>query len=188
LRAIKVAVETWRRKRSFITLNVGVQEVIPKSKRKSSMMKQSRFSLILCVCAAVAIGAVMTPARGQSAASPAAPGASDAKPGAMNMGQAVPEGKVTKVEDNKKICMVTNRAYDKDQIPVTVKGKTYYGCCDMCKSMLTGDQSKRMAVDPVSKKKVDKSEAVIGVAASGGVVYFQNDRDLVAYNRQFDSK
>ena len=38
----------------------------------------------------------------------------------MNMSEpAKPAGKVTKI-DSKKICMVTNRAYDKDQIPVEV--------------------------------------------------------------------
>jgi YHS domain-containing protein len=130
-----------------------------------------------------------SPAYGQNAADPGGAQSSAAKQQApMQMGQTAPQGKVTKVEDNKKICMVTNRAYDKEQIPVTVSGKTYYGCCEMCKSMLTGDPSKRMAVDPVSNRKVDKSEAVIGVAANGGVIYFQNDKDLEAYNGKVGSK
>jgi YHS domain-containing protein len=124
----------------------------------------------------------VAPAHGQSAADSITPLTGGAKPAPMNMGQPVPEGKATKVEDNKKICMVTNRAYDKEQIPVKVNGKTYYGCCDMCKSMLANNASQRTAVDPVSKKTVDKSQAVIGVTANGGVIYFQNDKDLEAYN------
>jgi YHS domain-containing protein len=110
------------------------------------------------------------------------------RPAPMSMGQPIPEGKVTKVSDNTKICMVTNRAYDKPQIPVRVDGKTYYGCCDMCKSMLTNNADQRTAVDPVSKQKVDKSAAVIGVTTNGGVIYFKNDKDLEEYNQKFDSK
>ena len=105
----------------------------------------------------------------------------------MNMKQAAPNGRVTKV-DPKRICMVTNKVFDKDQIPVKVNSKTYYGCCDMCKSMLENDPRNRIAVDPVSGMKVDKSQAVIGVAANGSVVYFQNDNDLEAYNAKFGSE
>jgi YHS domain-containing protein len=139
----------------------------------------------LCGLAAAAMPASF--AKGQSAGDSSSPQVG-ANPAPMSMAQPVPEGQVTKVEDNKKICMVTNRAYDKPQIPVTVNGKTYYGCCEMCKTTLTNNPNQRTAVDPVSKKKVDKSEAVIGVTANGGVVYFQNDKDLDAYNAKMASK
>jgi YHS domain-containing protein len=102
---------------------------------------------------------------------------------AMGMSQSSkPEGKLTKVEDHKKICMVTNKAFDKDQIPVEVEGRTYYGCCEMCKTLLTSNPDKRGAVDPVSNKKVDKSSAVIGVASNGKVLYFENEKNLDTYN------
>jgi YHS domain-containing protein len=157
-------------------------------------MKTSQFFSFLfilqatvCILLAGAIVMVAAPAYGQTAVDSPAPQAGTAKPAAMNMGQPVPEGKVTKVEDDKKICMVTNKAYDRSQIPVTVDGKTYYGCCEMCKSMLTNNPDQRAAVDPVSKKNVDKSQAVIGVTANGGVIYFQNDKDLDTYNKKFAS-
>jgi YHS domain-containing protein len=105
-----------------------------------------------------------------------------ARQSGMNMSTPEPSGKLTKVDDNSKICMVTNRAYDKPQIPVQVEGKTYYGCCEMCKGMLTKDATQRTAIDPVSKKPVDKSKAVIGVGANGGVYYFQNEKNLETYN------
>jgi YHS domain-containing protein len=91
-------------------------------------------------------------------------------------------GKLTKVDDHKKVCMVTNKKSDKDMIPVEVAGKTYYGCCEMCKGTLTKDASQRSAVDPVTKKPVDKSQAVIGAAANGDVLYFENDGNLNKYN------
>jgi YHS domain-containing protein len=105
----------------------------------------------------------------------------------MNMSAPEPSGKLTKVDDNSKICMVTNRAYDKPQVPVQVDGRTYYGCCEMCKGMLTKDASQRTAIDPVSKKPVDKSKAVIGVGANGGVYYFQNEKDFETYNARMAS-
>lgn len=86
-----------------------------------------------------------------------------------------------KVEDVKKVCMITNRVFDKDQIPVEVEGKTYYGCCPVCKDKLSGDPAARLAVDPVSGSSVDKASAVIGVQADGSVLYFESEASLQEY-------
>lgn len=83
--------------------------------------------------------------------------------------------------ESKYVCMVTNQLYDKEQIPVAVEGKTYYGCCQMCEAKLKEDPSSRMATDPVSGKEVDKSTAVIGAAPDGKVYYFENAEDLKAF-------
>ncbi len=90
-------------------------------------------------------------------------------------------GPVTPV-NKRMICMITNKAYSKPQLPVTVEGRTYYGCCDMCRHTLKTDASSRYAIDPISGKKVDKSKAVLGKDAKGSVVYFQNQADFDAYN------
>ena len=87
---------------------------------------------------------------------------------------------LTQVE-SKKVCMINERFMDKDQIPVVVDGKTYYGCCEMCKERLAKDASKRSAVDPVSGKTVDKAKAVIGADAEGKVYYFENEANLKKY-------
>ena len=68
------------------------------------------------------------------------------------------------------------------QIAVEVEGKTYYGCCEMCKGRLTSDAKLRSAVDPVSQKPVDKADAVIAADSKGKVFYFENDENLAAYN------
>ena len=83
--------------------------------------------------------------------------------------------------ESKYVCMVTNQLYDKEQIPVAVDGKTYYGCCQMCEAKLKEDPSSRMATDPVCGKEVDKSTAVIGAAPDGKVYYFENAEDLKAF-------
>lgn len=95
--------------------------------------------------------------------------------GMAQAGDAKPE---LKRVETKKVCMVNNQVFDKDQIPVTVGGKTYYGCCEMCKKALASDASKRVAIDPVSGKEVDKATAVIGADATGRVFYFENEKNL----------
>lgn len=79
------------------------------------------------------------------------------------------------------VCMVTNAAFDKPQIPVDVGGKTYYGCCPMCKERLAKDASVRKATDPVSGQDVDKASAVIGKSADGSVYYFESEANLQSY-------
>jgi YHS domain-containing protein len=88
---------------------------------------------------------------------------------------------LTRVTDASYTCMVNNMFMGKPQIPVQVEGKTYYGCCEMCKDRLANNPAARTAVDPVSKRPVDKSLAVIARADSGELVYFENEANLTAY-------
>jgi YHS domain-containing protein len=103
---------------------------------------------------------------------------------ALAEGEAKPSGKLTKVEP-KTVCMINEHAMGKDQIPVEVEGKTYYGCCEMCKKALTTDATKRMSVDPVTGKPVDKAKAVIAAQEDGRVFYFESDETLAKYNAPF---
>ena len=98
-----------------------------------------------------------------------------------------PAPPLTKVEA-KKVCMVNEQFMDRDQIAVEVDGKTYFGCCAMCKDRLAKDAAKRVAIDPVSGKSVDKATAVIGAAADGSVAYFENEENLDAYNKRASAK
>lgn len=81
----------------------------------------------------------------------------------------------------KNVCMMNDKVFDKEQMAVEVEGKTYYGCCPMCKEMLNKDASKRTAIDPVSKKPVDKATAVIGADPHGMTYYFENEENLQAF-------
>ena len=80
-----------------------------------------------------------------------------------------------------RVCMVNDTRFPNAQIPVPVEGKTYFGCCEMCKGRLATDTVVRMAVDPVSGKQVDKATATIGALPSGKVLYFENEKNLNAY-------
>lgn len=95
-----------------------------------------------------------------------------------------PFGPLKKVE-SKTVCMVNEQAMGKDQIPVEVEGKTYYGCCEMCKKALADNAEKRAAVDPVSGKQVDKATAVIAAQEDGRVWYFESEETLAKYNAQY---
>ncbi|HUP49320.1 MAG TPA: hypothetical protein VNA04_11070 [Thermoanaerobaculia bacterium] len=88
---------------------------------------------------------------------------------------------VRKVEPSK-VCMINEQYMNQEQIPVEIDEKTYYGCCQMCVDRLNTDEKSRFAVDPMTKKKVDKAKAVIGALADGRVFYFENEKSLAAYN------
>ncbi|MFM7140835.1 MAG: hypothetical protein ACKOCT_07990 [Alphaproteobacteria bacterium] len=90
---------------------------------------------------------------------------------------------LTRVEA-KRVCMVQDSAFPKDQIPVEVGGKTYFGCCEMCKGRLASDPSARQATDPVSGKTVDKATAVIGVTPDGKAHYFESQKTFDAYAKK----
>lgn len=74
--------------------------------------------------------------------------------------------------------MVNNQFMGRAQIPVVVEGKTYFGCCEMCKGRLARDATARVAKDPISGNAVDKSSAVIAKRADGQVLYFENVQNL----------
>ncbi len=97
-------------------------------------------------------------------------------PGLVAAGERVGTTKVNlKRVETKKVCMVNNQVFDRDQIPVRVEGRTYYGCCEMCKATLAMDPGARTAIDPVSGKKVDKATALIAALPDGSVLYFENE-------------
>ena len=89
--------------------------------------------------------------------------------------------RLTRLTNPSEVCMVNNRFMASPQIPVPVDGKTYYGCCAGCKAKLEGDPSARLAVDPVTKKPVDKALAVLGKTTAGEVFYFENEGTFTSF-------
>src|SRR5687768_4165821 len=82
----------------------------------------------------------------------------------------------------KNVCMINDSSMANDQIPIEIDGRTYYGCCPMCKERLSKEEASRYAFDPVSGKKVDKATAVIGALPGGRVLYFESIETFAAYN------
>jgi YHS domain-containing protein len=85
------------------------------------------------------------------------------------------------VQERSQVCMVNDQYMGREQIPVTIADKTYYGCCPMCKGRLERDPAARAAKDPVSGSLVDKATAVIGRSSSGQVFYFESEDTLRQY-------
>ena len=88
---------------------------------------------------------------------------------------------LTRVEDPSTVCMVNNQYMRKPQIPVRIEGRTYYGCCEMCKGRLEHDQTARFSTDPVSGRHVDKATAVIARDGANRVLYFESEANLRQY-------
>lgn len=90
---------------------------------------------------------------------------------------ALPAG-MTRVADPSQVCMVNDQFMGKPQIPVEVEGRTYFGCCAMCKDRLGKEPATRTAQDPVTGEAVDKAKAVIVQDATGKVLYFASEDTL----------
>lgn len=86
------------------------------------------------------------------------------------------------VADNKMVCMMQDMVLTKPGIAITHAGKTYYGCCEMCKQKIASEPAKyTKGTDPVSGKKVDKASALI-YGLDGTAFYFETsaNRDTFA--------
>ena len=133
------------------------------------------FPFILLACNAVASNSEKP--------APETPGTSRV---GTNSATAAPAGssqnaQLTLVERPSEVCMVNDQFMGREQIPIEVDGKTYFGCCELCKGRLATDTVVRVAVDPVSGKQVDKATATIGALPNGKVLYFESEKNLNAY-------
>lgn len=91
---------------------------------------------------------------------------------------------------NSQVCMVNDKFMGKDQIPVPIIGKTYYGCCPGCVANLKEDTAYRFATDPETGERVDKSEAVIIVKpdTKDEVLYFKTETNAKNYIEKKNAK
>ena len=83
-----------------------------------------------------------------------------------------------------KICMVDD-IYQGDYptLPVRLSANTYYGCDAKAIHELSSKQDVRFGIDPVTKRKVDKALAVIGLhrKRDGKVLYFESKKTFTQY-------
>jgi YHS domain-containing protein len=88
---------------------------------------------------------------------------------------------MSRVTDASQVCMVNDQFMGRPQIPVAVEGRTYFGCCPMCKDKLEKQPEMRTAQDPVTGEPVDKAKAVIVQDSAGKVLYFASESTLARY-------
>jgi YHS domain-containing protein len=90
------------------------------------------------------------------------------------------------VDKKEYVCMMQDMVLGKPGIPIQYEGKTYYGCCEMCKEKIKNEPQRYIkAIDPVSQKPVDKASSFI-YSVDGSAYYFTSDanRKTFAANPQ----
>jgi YHS domain-containing protein len=86
------------------------------------------------------------------------------------------------VDKREYVCMMQDMVLGKPGIPIQFEGKTYYGCCEMCKERIKNEPQKyTRAVDPVSGKPVDKASSFI-YDLEGSAYYFGSDANRKAFS------
>jgi hypothetical protein len=82
-----------------------------------------------------------------------------------------------------KVCMRGDLVKHASTSQVNVNGKMYQACCNTCESMIRSNSQNRLAIDPLTKKTIDKSEAyvVLNPMKEGKVVYFESFNNFQKY-------
>ena len=90
------------------------------------------------------------------------------------------------VDKRETVCAVQDTVNPKAGVQHLYNGKTYYLCCEMCRSSIKNEPEKyTIATDPVSNKKVDKSVAMI-YNLEGKAYYFENDANRKTFSESPD--
>src|SRR5438034_3673532 len=93
---------------------------------------------------------------------------------AMTLSLSLTFGATGNVDKREYVCMMQDMVLTKPGIAIQYQGKTYYGCCAMCKEKIKNEPKKyTRAIDPVSGKQVDKAEAFV-YGVEGNAYYFSS--------------
>ena len=92
--------------------------------------------------------------------------------------------------DKTNVCMVDDEYKGEQQLQTIIDGKTYYGCCIPCIETLNSDSSFRYGIDPISKIKIDKTDAFIvrKSVESDKVLYFEDKENYQTYLEKSKNK
>lgn len=79
------------------------------------------------------------------------------------------------VPERSRVCMMQDSVMTTPAIPLSHGGKTYYGCCEMCKAKIAAEPARYTVTrDPVSGAAVDKATAEL-LSVDGRVFYFESE-------------
>lgn len=85
------------------------------------------------------------------------------------------------VPERTRVCMMQDTVMAAPAIPLASGGKTYYGCCEMCKGKIAAEPARyTTARDPVSGVVVDKATAAL-LSVDGRVLYFESEGTRASY-------
>lgn len=84
-------------------------------------------------------------------------------------------GSAVHIPERSRVCMMQDTVMAVPAIPLASGGKTYYGCCEMCKAKIAAEPVRyTLARDPVSGAVVDKATAAL-LSVDGQVLYFESE-------------
>lgn len=84
-------------------------------------------------------------------------------------------GPAVSVPERTRVCMVQDTVMTVPAVPLERDGKTYYGCCPMCKGKIAAEPKRyTLARDPLTGATVDKATAEL-LSVDGRVLYFESD-------------
>ncbi len=82
-----------------------------------------------------------------------------------------------------RVCMMQDTIHGSPAIPLVRDGKTYYGCCEMCKEKIASEPARyTLAKDPLSERVVDKAVASL-LSVNGRVLYFESDVNRARFRK-----
>lgn len=83
-------------------------------------------------------------------------------------------GPVVVVPERTRVCMMQDTVMTVPAIPLARGGKTYFGCCEMCKAKIAAEPERyTKARDPMTGAVVDKATAEL-LSVDGRVLYFES--------------
>lgn len=93
-------------------------------------------------------------------------------------------GTVGKVGDRRSVCMMQDTLQQREGIPYAYNGKTYYLCCEGCRTAVDRDPDRYThAKDPVNGTRVDKADAPI-YGYRGRAYYFSSAATMATFARE----
>ena len=105
----------------------------------------------------------------------------------VGAGRASATAPAVAVPERTRVCMVQDTVMAVPAVPVARDGKTYYGCCEMCKDKIAADPDRyTKARDPVSGAVVDKATAAL-LSVDGRVLYFESAGTRDSYTARLPS-
>ncbi|MBA4066744.1 MAG: hypothetical protein C0501_24170 [Isosphaera sp.] len=88
------------------------------------------------------------------------------------------------IPERTRVCMMQDTVMTVPAVPLTHNGKSYFGCCEMCKAKIAAEPERyTLARDPVSGAVVDKATAAL-LSVDGRVLYFESEATRAKYTER----
>ena len=92
------------------------------------------------------------------------------------------------VPERTRVCMMQDTVMAGPAVPLTHNGKSYFGCCEMCKAKIAAEPERyTLARDPVTRAVVDKATAAL-LSVDGRVLYFESESTRARYTERLGAR